>query len=274
MLRQDVSVRIRTFIRPEALHSSMLEKTGALLVLFGWLSSCAVSAQPPTARDIVRQMDAKLRGNTSIARLSITIKKPRFERTLQIDSWDSSSEKKSFLRILKPEKDRGITFLKQDANLWQYIPSIGKEIKIEGSLMQDSWMGSDFTNDDLVRSTSIVDDFEHSLEGTASDSDAVWKIILVPVPQAAIVWSRIRIEVRKNDLLPARQDFFDHRDRRKKAMEYSDFRTIGGRFLPGTFTMISLENDREVSRTTLRYDDARFDAPIPPGTFSKANLRR
>lgn len=253
-----------------------------LTTLFGILACllpCAAfaqapSPQKPSARDIVRQMDARLRGKTAIVRISITIKKPRFERTLQIEAWESSTEKKSFMRILKPEKDRGITFLKHDTNLWQYIPSIGKEIKIEGSLMQDSWMGSDFTNDDLVRSTSIVDDFDHSFDGSPTAGDTIWRIVMVPLPQAAVVWSRIRVEIRKDDLLPTREEFYDHRDRRKKVMEYSDFRTIGGRFLPGTFTMISLENDREISRTTLHYDDARFDTPIPAGIFSKANLRR
>jgi outer membrane lipoprotein-sorting protein len=264
--------------RPSALRSRSasfrlaLPLFGAVAGLIAILPFTHAAAQNPTARDVVRQMDAKLRGKTAIVRMTITIRKPRFERTLQLESWDASAEKRSFIRILKPEKDRGITFLKQGTNLWQYIPSIGKEIKIEGSLMQDSWMGSDFTNDDLVRSTSIVDDFDHSfVEGGAAD---LWRIVLVPKPQAAVVWSKIRLDVRRADNLPARQEFFDHRDRKKKLMEYSDYRAIGGRFLPATVTMISLENDREVSRTVLRYDEASFDVAIPAGIFGKANLRR
>lgn len=224
------------------------------------------------ARSIIKKMDEKFRGNSSAVTMTIRIERARFQRTMQVESWEDSVKDKSFIRVLKPDKDRGVTFLKDKTNFWQYVPSIAQEIKIEGSLMQDSWMGSDFSNDDLVRSTSIVDDYDHTM--LKSESADLYKISMIPKPSAAVVWSKVIVDIRKNDLLPSRQEFYDHKNRIKRVMEFSDFKTMGGKFLPAKTIMHSIENDKVVSRTIMIYDKAQFDIPIADSIFSKANLRR
>lgn len=121
---------------------------------------------------------------------------------MELESWENRKEKKTFIRILKPDKDRGITFLKWKNELWQYLPSIGKEIKVEGSLMQDSWMGSDFSNDDLVRSSSITEDYFQSIQKEDKD---IYEILLLPRPGAPVTWKKILYKIRKSDLMPLRQ---------------------------------------------------------------------
>jgi len=226
----------------------------------------------PTPAEIVRRVESRLQGKTSQGRYEITIVRPRISRTLVIDSWGDTDGKKSFLRIISPKKDRGITFLKWDQNLWQYIPKIGKEIKIEGSLLQDSWMGSDFTNDDLVRSTSIVDDYDQAFV-TPPDT-TLYRVELKPKPGSPVVWNRVLMDVRKTDLMPVMQSFYDHRDRLVRVMEYSDFATMGGRYIPTHLVVKSIKNGREQSRTEMVFKNVRFDVPIPDSVFSRANLRR
>ena len=242
-------------------------------LLFVWLSDPGLSSQgDDKAREIVRAMEKRFRGNTSAGRMGIIVKRPRFTRKLLLDSWEDTKKDFSFIRILKPEKDRGVTFLKRGKNLWQYIPGIGREIKIEGSLMHDSWMGSDFTNDDLVRSSSTVDDYFHKF--LAAPSDKVYRIELIPRPEAIVVWGKVILDIRKEDSLPVLQKFYDHRGRLKKNLIFGNYKNMGGRLIPTRMEMQTIRSGRVASTTTMLYIKVRFDKKIPAHIFSKSNLRK
>jgi outer membrane lipoprotein-sorting protein len=225
----------------------------------------------PSARDVVHAMEEKTRGNSSRGIMEMQIKRDRLNRSLLIRLWDDSNQDRAFVRIMKPERDRGIAFLKVGSNMWQYIPSINKEIKIEGSLLQDSWMGSDFTNDDLMRSTDSVDDYTHKYLSTSGQT---YRIEMIPKPTAAVVWSRVIIEIRKSDNLPVMQEFYDHKGRLKKRMEYSQIKNMGGRVIPTRYEMVSIEQNREVSRTIMIFHELQFNVAQPAYIFSKSNLRK
>ena len=232
----------------------------------------STSLFPRTAEEIIREMDSKIYGTSSVGQFQITVHRSRFTRTILLNSWEDRNVDSSFMKILSPKKDSGITFLKIKNNLWQYIPKIGKEIKIEGSLMQDSWMGSDFSNDDLVKSSSIVNDYTHTL--LPSDKDDEYKLELKPKPTAPVTWSRLVFRVTKKDLLPVEQLFYDHKNRLSRKMEYSEYKTIDGKLIPTFMKMSTINNDKVTSVTDMRYLKIKFNAKIPASKFSKANLRR
>ena len=235
------------------------------------LASLAISAEP-SAFDIMKHCEQQTRGKSSYMRGEIRIEKSRINRSMVVDSWETKESNQSFIRILRPKKDKGVTFLKLDRNLWQYIPKISKEIKIEESLMQDSWMGSDFTNDDLVKSSSIVDDYNHSF--MKSEDPLTYKILMKPKPGSVIIWEKVIAFVLKKEELPQRYDYYDHKGRLVKRMDFSDYKKMGGRMIPATFTMQTIKGKRTISKTTMRYMKIRFDLNIPSSIFSKANLRR
>ncbi len=226
-----------------------------------------------SAYDIIKTGEEAMRGKTSISRMKIIVERPRYKRSIVLDAWDESGKDRFFLRIAEPAKDRGVTFLKAGKNMvWQYIPKIGKEIKIEASLMFDSWMGSDFTNDDLVKQSSVIHDYEHTF--LPEENPHQYKIQLVPKSGRAVVWSTIIIHVRKDLLLPVREEFYDHKGRLKKKMILEDFRTMDGRVIPVKISMLTVENNRPVSRTILQYQKIQFNRTIPEQIFSKNNLRQ
>ncbi len=225
------------------------------------------------AHEIIKTGDEVMRGKTSISRMKIIVERPRYKRSIVLDAWDESGKDRFFLRIAEPAKDRGVTFLKAGKNMvWQYIPKIGKEIKIEASLMFDSWMGSDFTNDDLVKQSSVIHDYVHTF--LPEENPQQYKIQLIPKPGSAVVWSKIIIHVRKDLSLPVREDFYDHKGRIKKKMILEDFRTMDGRVIPVKITMFTLENNRPVSKTILQYQKIQFNRDIPEQVFSQNNLRK
>lgn len=235
-----------------------------------------------TAREIINKAELAVRGDSQIALVEITIKNRRWTRTMKMKSWDNRVAKKSFAEILAPKKDAGNRFLMITAEklMWHYNPDIGKEMKIHPSMMLQSWMGSDFTNDDIVKESSILDDYTHTLDGKKTvDGHECYVITMNPKPDAAVVWGKLLYYARVGDCLPVKQEFYDQHGKLKKVLTLSNFRSMGGRVIPATMKMITLKKHREQGETGEEYTqmvikDVRFNVKIPNNVFSLQNLKR
>src|SRR5574338_712605 len=148
---------------------------------------CAIPAQEPSGRDVVDRAEKALWGKTLQARLTMTVTTPRWQRTLELQSW-MERPRRSFIRILAPAKEAGIGSLRIGAEMWNYLPAVERTIKIPSSMMLQPWMGSDFTNDDLVKESSLVDDYTHRLVSVDTTGVPVYVIEAIPKPDAAVVW--------------------------------------------------------------------------------------
>ncbi len=254
--------RSATIARAALLSASLVLLVGAV----------ALAAQTRDATDIVRRADQHLRGNTSYAELTMTLVRPDWSRELSMKSW-SKGTKLSLILVTAPARDKGTAFLKRGSEVWNWVPSVERVIKIPPSMMSQSWMGSDFTNDDLVKESSIVDDYTHTVVGDTTLAErACWKIRMIPKPDAAVVWGEVLIWISKQDDLELRREYFDEDGKRVNVMEMSDIRTLGGRLLPTVMEMTP--TDKPGNKTVLRYQAARFDEPIDDAFFSEQNLKR
>lgn len=244
----------------------------AIHILLG-AALCATVAQGAdelSAREIVRQCDDLLRGTESYTRLTMVITRPDWTRTLTMDAWSQGTEK-SFIRVLSPAKERGVAFLKRGREAWQYIPSINRTIKIPPSMMLQSWLGSDFTNDDVVRADSIVVDYTHRIVGEPTVGDtAYWDVEALAKPGAPVVWGKVMLRIRKSNFVPDRVDYYDEDGKLIKYYESSDIRTVEGRELAVHFVMHDVT--RPGYSTTITYDDLTFTPNLKPDTFTKRNL--
>ncbi|MGL4369401.1 MAG: outer membrane lipoprotein-sorting protein [Spirochaetota bacterium] len=226
-----------------------------------------------TAKEIIVKSDNAVRGATQYAAMTITIKTRRWTRTLVIKSWSERDSKKSFAEILSPEKDAGTRFLLMNKNMWQYLPKLQQTVKISPSMMMQSWMGSDLTNDDIVKESSIINDYTHEIIGTDTiDGILCWKLSLVPKPDAAVVWGRIIYYARQPDCLPVREEFYNERDQLKKTMTCGSVKAVRGRVIP---TVYKVESTGKADQYTLmEITDAAFDTPLPGRIFTMQNLQR
>ena len=154
----------------------------------------------------------------------------------------------------------------------QYLPRLGKDIQIEGSLMQNAWMGSDFSNDDLMKSSSLTDDYNHSFQKAAHADE--WNIRLVPRPAAAVIWKHIDARIRQSDGMPLEYRFYDQQNRLKKLQEFSSFEVMGGRKIPTLMKMTTLIKGNVQSTTYLKFVRIEFREALDSAIFSKANLKR
>jgi outer membrane lipoprotein-sorting protein len=229
-------------------------------------------AQGPSGRDIVERVENLLWSKTMQGEFEMTIATPRWTRTLGLRVWLDRPQR-SFIRILAPAKEAGIGSLRIGAEMWNYLPNIERTIKIPPSMMMQPWMGSDFTNDDLVKESSVVDDYTHRvLAGEVVAGAPVHVVEATPKPDAAVVWGKIVFRVRGSDFIPLSAEYYDERGGLVRVMTYSDVRPIGGRVIPTRWEM--RPKDKPGNSTTVVLRSAVYDRPIGPEIFSQRNLQK
>ncbi len=249
-----------TFPESRGLHTTTF-------FVFIWV---AAQGWAQDAKDIVRRAEARTRGGSSASRLTITTVRPTWTREMAVKAWTLGNDL-TLILITAPVKDRGIVFLRRGREVWNWLPSIERNIKLPPSMMGQSWMGTDFTNDDLVKEASIVEDYEHRLEGEDSVGGRLChRIRLTPKPEASVVWGRLVMWVDKRDLLMLRTEYYDEAGVLANTLLASDVRMLGGRLLPGRVEMVPA--DKKGYRTVMTYQDLVFDPSLPPQFFTTQQM--
>jgi outer membrane lipoprotein-sorting protein len=232
----------------------------------------AWSRQKADAHALVRMTDQALRGKTQHGKVSMTVRTPDWTRTLEMEYW-SVNPNKTLILIAAPAKEEGTSTLRLGTNMWNYLPQVERVIKIPPSLMLQSWMGSDFTNDDLVKESSLVNDYTHEIVGeTAEAGDDCWRVVAHPKPDAPVVWGRLVLIIRKSDALPRKEEYYDEKGRLQKSLTFSDFQRTGDRNYPMRWRMVSVTKPGH--ETTMVYHSLEFDRPIPSRVFTQQNMKR
>ncbi len=225
-----------------------------------------------TAQDIVTRSEDLLKGENSRGSFRMTITTPDYTRTMEMDSWWVGNEK-ALIVITSPRREAGNKTLKVKNELWMYLRNTETTIKVPPSMMLQSWNGSDFTNDDLVRESSLVDDYTMKILGEEIVDDVLcWKIGLTPKPEAPVVWGSIHHWIRKIDYLPARTEYFDEKGTRVRTMSYSEIGRFGKRTIPTKWLMIN--DSKKGHSTEFKYLDISFDVSISDRIFSLQELER
>jgi len=243
----------------------------AVLLAAGTPVPVSAQTDDAAAREIVRHVDELLRGESSRGRVTMEVVTERWTRSMEMEMW-SLGQDHSLVRVLSPAREAGTATLKVDRDIWNYLPRVDRTIKVPGAGMGGSWMGSHFTYDDLVRESSLVDDYEVgvSFEGER-DGEEIWEFALAPLPEAPVVWGRVELEVRRADRMPLRARYFDDRGELARTMTFSNFHTMDGRLVPTELSMHP--EDKPGERTTLLYEELEFNTGLDAAFFSLQRLR-
>ena len=224
------------------------------------------------AKEIVEKADKKRRGDTSQAEMSITIVRPTWSREMRIKAWSKDTEF-SLILITAPARDRGTVFLKRKKEIWNWIPSIDRNIKLPPSMMMQSWMGSDFTNDDLIKESSIVEDYDHKLlQDSVVLGRECYKIELLPKPEAPVVWGKIYSWIDKKDFMELKTELYDEDGYLVNQVLFSDIKMLDGRLLPAKMAYIPAE--KKGQKTVIQYHEVDYDIDIDESFFSLQNMKR
>ncbi len=237
-----------------------------LLILSGL--SRVVPAQDGSA--IIKAAFDHYRGKASEATVEMTIHRPTWERTMQMDAWTKGTSE-SLIRITAPAKDAGNGTLKKSSEMWIYNPKVNRVIKLPPSMMTQSWMGSDFSNNDLAKSDSILNDYTHTVTAReTSEGHTVYVIKSMPKPQAPVVWGMQVLKIRDDHVLLS-EEFFDEDLKPVKLMTVDEIQMISGRMFPKIWTM--REHGVKNQYTLLRYGRLRFLDDLPDRLFTLSELR-
>ena len=234
-------------------------------------TAASTVAQTPDATEIVRRADDNRRGNSSYSEIRMTIVRPTWSREIGIKSWSKGNDY-SLTLITAPAKEKGQAFLKRQKDLWNWQPSIGRMIKMSSSIMGQSWMGSDFTNDDMVRESSTVNDYTHSLEKTEKVREFdCYKLILTPKEDAAVVWGKVLMWVSTADFVEMKTEFYDEDNTLINTFNGYEVKSYGKRKL--TSRMEVVPADKPNQKTVMTVDKYEFDLPVDESFFSQQKMK-
>ena len=223
------------------------------------------------AREVLEKIDDLWRSSSSKARLQMEVKTEHYTRTMIMDSW-SKGRDKSLVRIVLPLKEKGTVSLKNGNTMYTYLPKTDRVIRLTSGMMMGSWMGSHFTNDDLVKESRLSDDYEPEItfEGIRDGEDII-EFVLLPHPDAPVVWGKIVITVRADNYLPIDSLYYDEDMILARTLTFSDVKEMGGRLIPAVLHMVPADKPNEY--TELIYLQVEFDIGLPDSLFSIMQLR-
>jgi outer membrane lipoprotein-sorting protein len=233
-------------------------------------TSTVVSGQE-TAREIIDRVDRIMRGKSSQGVATMEVVTENWERTMSMQIWSLGTDY-SLIRITAPRKEAGTATLMANDEVWNYLPRVDRTIKIPASMMMGAWMGSHFTNDDLVKESRLIEDYDIAVSYDGDrDGVTVWELTLTPKPDAAVVWGSIEYQVRQRDMMPTWARYYDEDGNLVRTMTFSDFRVMGGRLVPAVMDV--RPEDKPGERTTVRYEELAFDVNIDESFFSLRALK-
>jgi outer membrane lipoprotein-sorting protein len=235
------------------------------------LAALYVAANGQDGQALVEAAVNYYRGAASISTVAMTIHRPDWERTLTIKAW-TKGRKNSIFFIVAPAKDYGNGTLKKGREMWMYNPKVNRIIKVPPSMMSQGWMGSDFSNNDLAKSDSIIEDYTHTVTSTETqDGRKVYVVESVPKPEAPVVWGMQRLRIREDHILLS-QEFYDEQLELVKALTSRQIQMLGGKLFPKVWKMQKAEAEQEY--TQLSYEKLVFKENLPDNVFTLSSLRQ
>jgi outer membrane lipoprotein-sorting protein len=245
------------------------------LYMIMWIVLCSIggpggAASADDAPTLVERSFNYLRGRTSYSMATMTIHRPDWERTVKLKAWTRGQEDSMF-RIISPPKDTGNGTLKKKHEMWIFNPKVNRVIKLPPSMMSQAWMGSDFSNNDLARSDSLITDYTHTIVGTeVHEGKTVYVIESAPKPAAPVVWGMQRLKIREDNIF-LEQVFYDEDLKPQKILTTDEIRVMGGKLFPAVWKM--RKSDVQDEYTVVEYMTVEFDLNLPESLFTLSSLR-
>lgn len=230
-------------------------------------------AKGEDAKEIVIKSDSKLQGEkSSYSEMTMSIVRPKYERSIQIKSW-TEGNKKSLALITAPVKEKGQTFLKNDENMWSWNPVIQRLIKLPPSMMSQGWMGSDYSNDDILKESSIVKDYTHKITGSEIvDKLDCYVIELIPLEKSDVIWGKIILWISKDEYLGLKAEYYDEDGLLVKTHLAHTIKKFDNRSLPSIMEIIPA--DEPGNKTIVTITDMKFNISIGENFFTQQNMKQ
>lgn len=245
-------------------------RSGLLLICLASAVTPLDAADTPDARELIRAAMEHWRGLTSYSDMSMTIHRSDWQRSMSMQAW-TRGDKLSLVRVTEPRRDAGNATLIKDQNMWTYSPKINRVFKVPSSMMSQSWMGSDFSNKEISKSTDIIDQYDHRVvDSKSADEHVLYTIESIPHEDAAVVWGR-EVVVIRDDFLMLQQQFWDQDGVLVKELNATEVTVMGGRSIAKRLRMHKVDVVDEW--TEMSINQIEFDVALDEQLFTLSSLR-
>lgn len=232
--------------------------------------ACPVLALAQDAESLVKAAFDYMRGKASVSTATMTIHRPDWQRSMTIKAW-TLGQSDSIFYIIDPPKDSGNGTLKKGGEMWMYNPKVNRVINLPPSMMSQGWMGSDFSNNDLAKTDSLIKDYVHTLEGSETiDGKKVFHIKSMPKPRAPVVWGMQKLKIREDHIF-LQEDYYDEDLKLVKSLTLLDIKPLGGKLYPAKWRMQKAGVKDEY--TVVGYEKLEFKDSLPEDLFTLSSLR-
>jgi outer membrane lipoprotein-sorting protein len=267
---------MKKLLNNRKLFSSILVNTFLIFIIDTSLSAATspdiIDSAKEEAISILQEIDDLYRSISSFSTIAMQVQTKHYIRTVRMEGWSKGKEK-SLVKILYPLKEKGTTTLKSGNNIYTYLPKTDRTIRLTSGMMMASWMGSHFTNDDLVKESRLADDYDPAITFTGErDGKQIIDFTLIPKPEAPVVWGKIILTIRAADHLPLMSLYFDEDEILARTLIFSEIKNLGGRDLPTVLRVVPADKKEEY--TELVYENIKFDIELDDSFFSLMQLRR
>jgi outer membrane lipoprotein-sorting protein len=242
-------------------------KVISFLLLFHFAAFAADSAKNQQASELEKKTEANLRGDSMKGQLEMQVQNKGSTRTIKFDFW-SKGQNMALIKVLEPVKETNSGNLRIDLNLWRYLANVDRIIKVPPSMMLQSWMGSDFSYDDMVKTSSMYKDYTHQF---IELNNGIMKIECVPKPNSPVVWGKVIDWIQKKDLVTVKREFYSEKGKLLKTMTTENIKAVGSHRIPMKMTMTN--HQKEGLRTVLEYKKVEMDIAFDESIFSQQKLK-
>ncbi len=236
------------------------------------LITAGLSAFGQTADEIIQKAEDRMRGNSSYAEMTITTIRPKWQREMKIKTWTKGDDY-SITMVMSPSKDKGTVFLKRKSEIWNYVPAIERTVKMPPSMMSQSWMGTDMTNDDLVKESSLKNDYNKTILGSETiEGRDCYKIQLVPKDNVNSIWGKVIMWVSKKDYLQLKTKFYDEDNVLVNTIQGKNVKMMGGKVIPTVMEIIPA--NKKGQKTRMTYTALEFNPEVKDEMFTIQYMKR
>lgn len=243
----------------------------AKYLIFFLLNVIILTSYSQEAKEIVKKAYDLMKGESSESQITMKIIRPSWERSISMKSWSLGTDY-SMVLITAPAKEKGQVFLKRQNDMWNWVPGISRMIKLPPSMMSQGWMGSDFSNDEMIKEASIIIDYNHEIIGSETvQAKDCYKIKLSPKPNAPVVWGHIEMYISKKEFFQLKTQYFDEDGELVKTEIASQFKTLDSKEIPTMFELIP--EDNKGNKTIMTIENIKFNAGLKETFFSQQNMK-
>jgi outer membrane lipoprotein-sorting protein len=247
-----------------------MKKASLIIFIPILVTTIAMSQTPPTGEEILKRVDANIGSDNKIATAEMIIHGRRGSRSIKSKSWIYGVEK-SYTEYLAPAREAGTKMLKLEDQLWTYIPSTDRTIKISGHMLRQSVMGSDLSYEDMMEDPELLNLYNANIiEESAYLERPCWVLELTAKVDDISYHSR-KIWVDKERYVSLKEERFARSGKLLKVFEVQDVRSIQNRWVP--VHMVFKDALKSGKGTEYFIESIQFNADIPEALFTKASLR-